>query len=142
MFIVSDKKKASLSMENQRSKRSVEETPPAPASHKTTKKKICQRYPLYVDFKDVGFDDWIQLPPGYHAYYCHGSCPFPMSDHMNASNHAVVQTIMNSVNPKAVPRSCCVPTKLSNQQLLYLDDDNNPVFKSYPDMIIDECGCR
>ena len=31
--------------------------------------------PLYVDFSDVGWNDWIVAPLGYHAFYCHRECP-------------------------------------------------------------------
>lgn len=49
------------------------------AKHKQRKrlKSSCKRHPLYVDFSDVGWNDWIVAPPGYHAFYCHGECPFP-----------------------------------------------------------------
>ncbi|KAF0751023.1 protein decapentaplegic-like, partial [Aphis craccivora] len=128
-------------MMTRRSKRSADE-PEAPQQKRTKKKKICQRYSMYVDFKDVGFSDWIQAPPGYDAFYCHGECTFPLANHINASNHAVMQTLMNSYNPAAVPRACCVPTKLSSQTLLYVDDDGKLVVKNYPEMTVDECGCR
>lgn len=108
--------------------------------HKTA--KLCQRYPLYVDFKEIGFNDWIQAPPGFDAFYCHGVCMFPLADHMNASNHAVIQTLMHNVHPDTVPKPCCVPTKLGTQTLLYLDDDDKLVVKTYYDMIVEECGCR
>ncbi|CAH1710548.1 unnamed protein product [Aphis gossypii] len=128
-------------MMTRRSKRSAD-GPEAPQQKKTRKKKICQRYSMYVDFKDVGFNDWIQAPPGYDAFYCHGECTFPLANHINASNHAVMQTLMNSYNPAAVPRACCVPTRLSSQTLLYVDDDGKLVVKNYPEMTVDECGCR
>ncbi|XP_022167435.1 protein decapentaplegic-like [Myzus persicae] len=132
--------KSTLEGMMQRSKRSADE--PGGPQKKTKKKKICQRYSMYVDFKDVGFSDWIQAPPGYDAYYCHGECTFPLANHINASNHAVMQTLMNSYNPTVVPRACCVPTKLSSQTLLYVDDDGKLVVKNYPEMTVDECGCR
>ncbi|XP_060842743.1 protein decapentaplegic-like [Rhopalosiphum padi] len=133
--------KSTLERMIRRSKRSTDE-PAAGPPKRTKKKKICQRYSMYVDFKDVGFSDWIQAPPGYEAFYCHGECTFPLANHINASNHAVMQTLMNSYNPAAVPRACCVPTELSSQTLLYVDDDGKLVVKNYPEMIVKECGCR
>ncbi|KFV09628.1 Bone morphogenetic protein 4, partial [Pterocles gutturalis] len=50
-------------------------------------KKNCRRHALYVDFSDVGWNDWIVAPPGYQAFYCHGDCPFPLADHLNSTNH-------------------------------------------------------
>uniref|UniRef100_A0A3B4XJ12 Bone morphogenetic protein 2b n=1 Tax=Seriola lalandi dorsalis TaxID=1841481 RepID=A0A3B4XJ12_SERLL len=84
-------------------------------------KASCKRHALYVDFSDVGWNEWIVAPPGYHAFYCHGECPFPLADHLNSTNHAIVQTLVNSVNSN-IPRACCVPTDLSPISLLYLDE--------------------
>ncbi|XP_028651561.1 bone morphogenetic protein 16 [Erpetoichthys calabaricus] len=101
----------------------------------------CKRHPLFVDFKHVGWNQWIVAPTGYHAYYCHGECRFPLADHMNSSSHAMVQTLVNSVNGK-VPQACCVPTELSSIAMLYLDHQDRVVLKNYQDMVVDACGCR
>lgn len=105
-------------------------------------REICQRRPLYVDFAEVGWSDWIVAPHGYEAYYCQGDCPFPLPDHLNGTNHAIVQTLVNSVNPAAVPKACCVPTQLSPISMLYMDEQNNVVLKNYQDMMVTGCGCR
>lgn len=105
-------------------------------------KNLCQRKPLYVDFSDVGWNDWIVAPLGYQAYYCNGNCPFPLSDNLNATNHAIVQTLVNSVDAKAVPTACCVPTTLSAISMLYLDEYDKTILKQYDDMVVEGCGCR
>ncbi|KAJ1519320.1 hypothetical protein ONE63_004619 [Megalurothrips usitatus] len=102
----------------------------------------CRRHPLYVDFADVGWNDWIVAPPGYEAFYCHGDCPFPLADHLNSTNHAIVQTLMHSVNPAAVPKACCVPTQLTSISMLYTDEEGKVVLKNYQDMAVIGCGCR
>ncbi|CAH1791169.1 unnamed protein product [Owenia fusiformis] len=102
----------------------------------------CRRHPLYVDFKDVGWNDWIVAPPGYQAYYCKGKCPFPLADHLNSTNHAIVQTLVNSVDPSAVPQACCVPTDLSAISMLYIDEKEKVVLKNYQEMVVEGCGCR
>lgn len=105
-------------------------------------REICQRRSLYVDFAEVGWSDWIVAPHGYEAYYCQGDCPFPLADHLNGTNHAIVQTLVNSVNPAAVPKACCVPTQLTSISMLYLDEHNKVVLKNYQDMMVLGCGCR
>lgn len=102
----------------------------------------CRRHPMYVDFTDVGWSDWIVAPPGYDAYYCHGECNFPLAEHMNTTNHAIVQTLANSVNAQQVPKACCVPTQLTSISMLYLDEENKVVLKNYKEMAIVGCGCR
>lgn len=104
-------------------------------------KASCKRHALYVDFSDVGWNEWIVAPPGYHAFYCHGECPFPLADHLNATNHAIVQTLVNSVNSN-IPKACCVPTELSPISLLYLDEYQKVILKNYQDMVVEGCGCQ
>lgn len=81
----------------------------------------CQKRVLRVSFKDLEWQDWIIAPDGYEAYYCHGECSFPLNSHMNATNHAIVQTLVNLMSPD-VPKPCCAPTKLSGISVLYLDE--------------------
>ena len=102
----------------------------------------CKKHSLYVDFAEVGWNDWIVAPPGYDAHFCHGECHFPLAEHLNATNHAIVQTMVNSVNPSAVPRACCIPIELSPISMLYLDEYEKVVLKNYEDMVIENCGCR
>lgn len=94
-----------------------------------------------MDFRDTGWDDWIVALSGYHAFYCHGECRFPLAAHMNSSSHAMVQTLLSSVNA-SVPWTCCVPTMLSPVALLYLGQHDVVVLKTYEDMVVDGCGCR
>lgn len=102
----------------------------------------CKRHPLYVDFGDVGWNDWIVAPPGYDAFYCHGDCPFVLPAHLNSTNHAIVQNLIHDVHPDMVPLACCVPTTLSSISMLYLDEENKVVLKNYQDMAVLGCGCR
>uniref|UniRef100_T1JGM9 TGF-beta family profile domain-containing protein n=1 Tax=Strigamia maritima TaxID=126957 RepID=T1JGM9_STRMM len=106
------------------------------------RRDICRRHSLYVDFADVGWNDWIVAPPGYHAFFCRGECSFPLAEHMNATNHAIVQTLVNSVKPSALPRSCCIPTELTPISMLYVDEYDKVVLKNYDKMVVEGCGCR
>lgn len=113
----------------------------SPKQRGRKRNRNCRRHALYVDFSDVGWNDWIVAPPGYQAYYCHGECPFPLADHLNSTNHAIVQTLVNSVNTN-IPKACCVPTELSAISMLYLDETDRVVLKNYQEMVVEGCGCR
>uniref|UniRef100_A0A3Q2YFR8 Bone morphogenetic protein 4 n=1 Tax=Hippocampus comes TaxID=109280 RepID=A0A3Q2YFR8_HIPCM len=113
----------------------------SPKQRGRKRNRNCRRHALYVDFSDVGWNDWIVAPPGYQAYYCHGECPFPLADHLNSTNHAIVQTLVNSVNNN-IPKACCVPTELSAISMLYLDENDKVVLKNYQEMVVEGCGCR
>ncbi|XP_013378018.1 PREDICTED: growth/differentiation factor 7 [Chinchilla lanigera] len=102
----------------------------------------CSRKPLHVDFKELGWDDWIIAPLDYEAYHCEGVCDFPLRSHLEPTNHAIIQTLLNSMAPDAAPASCCVPARLSPISILYIDSANNVVYKQYEDMVVEACGCR
>lgn len=103
---------------------------------------VCKARRLYIDFKDVGWQDWIIAPQGYMANYCHGECPFPLSESLNGTNHAILQTLVHSLDPEGTPQPCCVPIRLSPISMLYYDNNDNVVLRHYQDMVVDECGCR
>ncbi|KYO29413.1 growth/differentiation factor 6 [Alligator mississippiensis] len=102
----------------------------------------CSKKPLHVNFKELGWDDWIIAPLEYEAHHCEGVCDFPLRSHLEPTNHAIIQTLMNSMDPGATPPSCCVPTKLTPISILYIDAGNNVVYKQYEDMVVESCGCR
>ncbi|KAJ1149420.1 hypothetical protein NDU88_002230 [Pleurodeles waltl] len=102
----------------------------------------CSRKPLHVNFKELGWDDWIIAPLDYEAHHCEGVCDFPLRSHLEPTNHAIIQTLMNSMDPESTPPSCCVPSKLSPISILYIDSGNNVVYKQYEDMVVETCGCR
>lgn len=79
--------------------------------HGENNPKSCQIKNLYVSFKDLKWQDWIIAPDGYGAFYCDGECNFPLNAHMNATNHAIVQTLVHLMHPTKVSalitaRSC------------------------------------
>uniref|UniRef100_A0AAY5LD00 TGF-beta family profile domain-containing protein n=1 Tax=Esox lucius TaxID=8010 RepID=A0AAY5LD00_ESOLU len=106
------------------------------------RKTRCSRRPLHINFKELGWDDWIIAPLDYEAHHCEGVCDFPLRSHLEPTNHAIIQTLMNSMDPDSSPPSCCVPSKLSPISILYIDSGNNVVYKQYEDMVVESCGCR
>lgn len=111
--------------------------------HQIVKAKArCNRKHLHVNFKEMGWDDWIIAPLEYDAYHCDGVCDFPIRAHLEPTNHAIIQTLINSMDPGSTPPTCCVPTKLTPISILYIDSSNNVVYKQYEDMVVEACGCR
>ncbi|KAG7326680.1 hypothetical protein KOW79_010081 [Hemibagrus wyckioides] len=105
-------------------------------------KTRCNRKQLHVNFKEMGWDDWIIAPLEYEAFHCDGVCDFPIRSHLEPTNHAIIQTLMNSMDSHLTPPTCCVPTRLSPISILYIDSANNVVYKQYEDMVVESCGCR
>ena len=105
-------------------------------------KNICRRKPMFVNFSDFGWTNWIIAPRGYNAYYCSGSCAYPIAAHLTPTNHATIQSIINSMDRNIIPPACCVPKKLSSMSILYLDGNDRVVYKRKEDMVVESCGCK
>uniref|UniRef100_H3CAX4 TGF-beta family profile domain-containing protein n=1 Tax=Tetraodon nigroviridis TaxID=99883 RepID=H3CAX4_TETNG len=103
--------------------------------------QIQQMAPLNVNFREMGWDDWIIAPLEYQAFHCGGTCDFPLRSHLEPTNHAIIQTLVHSLEPASTPASCCVPTRLSPVSILFIDSANNVVYQ-YQDMAVEACGCR
>ncbi|XP_034537897.1 growth/differentiation factor 10 [Notolabrus celidotus] len=108
-----------------------------------TQQRGCSRRNLRVDFADIGWSEWVIAPKAFDAYYCAGTCGFPMPKVARPSNHATIQSIVRAVGIiPGVPEPCCVPDKMSPLAVLYQDESRNPVLKIYPNMSVQSCSCR
>nr|AVK43097.1 transforming growth factor beta [Lutzomyia longipalpis] len=104
----------------------------------------CCRERLYVDFKDIEWDDWIIYPRGYHAYFCRGSCASVATIAQGSHHNYVIRKFMmrnqqQSRTLKMTP--CCTATEFSSLQLFYLDSNDTATQKVLPNMIVEGCGC-
>lgn len=113
-----------------------------PRIRRNVKSEPCKRTPLFVDFKDIGWDTWIIQPLGYEAYECNGVCNPPMTSEVSPTKHAIVQTLLSVKSPERASRACCVPTKLEPISLLYHDNGVITFNHKYEGMVVAECGCR
>ena len=111
--------------------------------HSTIQKSkgSCSMKSIYVSFREMKWDNYILEPDGYDARFCSGDCSFPLHAHTNATNHAIIQTLVHLVHPKKVPKPCCVPKQLSPISVLYAASETRIVFKKYIDMIVKTCAC-
>jgi len=105
---------------------------------------LCCRRQFYIDFRLIGWSDWIIAPSGYFGNYCEGNCPAYMAGVPGSASsfHTAVvnQYRMRGMSPGSM-NSCCIPTKLSTMSMLYFDDEYNIVKRDVPNMIVEECGC-
>ncbi|CEF62953.1 Transforming growth factor-beta, C-terminal domain-containing protein [Strongyloides ratti] len=102
----------------------------------------CQLHKFFIEFKDLGWDHWVIAPRGYEASYCDGSCTFPLNNNMNATNHAIITTLIHLIDPTRTDPPKCSPTKLKPMKILFIDDNSNVVIKRYQAMMAIECGCQ
>lgn len=52
---------------------------------------LCRKVEMQVDFDQIGWGKWIVFPKKYNAYRCEGSCPNPLGEEFQPTNHAYMQ---------------------------------------------------
>lgn len=52
---------------------------------------LCRRVDMWVDFEQIGWDEWIVHPKRYNAFRCEGQCPTPLDETFSPTNHAYMQ---------------------------------------------------
>lgn len=53
--------------------------------------RVCSRRYLRVDFADIGWSEWVLAPKSFDAYYCAGTCGFPIPK----VSERIIQTTQN-----------------------------------------------
>lgn len=107
--------------------------------------RICCKRQFYVNFKDIGWNDWIIAPSGYHANYCEGDCPNHMAS-ISGLSLSFHSTVINHYRMRGYSlfqniKSCCVPTRLRAMSMLYYNEEQKIIKKDIQNMIVEECGC-
>ncbi|XP_037371353.1 inhibin beta C chain [Talpa occidentalis] len=107
--------------------------------------RMCCRQEFFVDFREIGWHDWIIQPEGYAMNFCTGQCPLHVAGipGIAASFHTAVLNLLkaNTAVGTTGGGSCCVPTARRPLSLLYYDRDSNIVKTDIPDMVVEACGC-
>lgn len=99
-FLTPAEIKKARSPKRRRSKRGhMEQTVRSlPASKTGSEESLCRRVDLHVDFNRIGWGSWIIFPKRYNAFRCEGSCPGPLGEQLNPTNHAYMQ-VSGAVQP-------------------------------------------
>lgn len=94
----------------------------------------CCRESLFVNFTEIGWNDWIVEPKGYHVNYCRGQC-----NSLSIPTHGYITVVQKLIDKKV----CCSPKSYTAITILYRDEKvhNNMYKKVLPNMSVDECAC-
>ncbi|OWA50260.1 putative Inhibin beta A chain [Hypsibius exemplaris] len=103
----------------------------------------CCREILFLNFTDIGWDNWIIEPKGYNANYCKGTCQGFLSNTMFHHSSILSESLIKS--NKAITEAgiapCCAPTRMNALNLLFYDGDGSVHRSLLPNMSVDSCGC-
>ncbi|XP_064537677.1 uncharacterized protein mav [Drosophila montana] len=100
----------------------------------------CCRHQLDVAFKDIKGFEFIIQPKVFDAGYCRGRCP---PRHNPAHHHALLQSLIWQQDHNRAPRPCCAPSKLTELEILHVDEEHSDKLKisTWSDMQVLECAC-
>ena len=99
----------------------------------------CCVRPLEINFKkDLGWD-YIASPPSFNANYCDGSCPLNWHTENNLF-YDILYKYATKNNRHIGP--CCVPNEYESLNIIYFNDNNEPIVAKLPNVIVRSCSCR
>ncbi|KAG8429715.1 hypothetical protein GDO86_003236 [Hymenochirus boettgeri] len=104
-------------------------------------KPLCRRVDMVVDFDRIGWGHSIIYPKRFNAFRCEGSCPVPLIESLQPTNHAYIKSLIKLHDSEKVECNSCVPVKMTPLSMLMFDG-NKVVLKHHEDMIVEECGCH
>lgn len=102
--------------------------------------KRCCRHPMHVNFTEIRGYEFIIQPKYIDAGYCQGRCP---PRYLPSNHHAILQSLIWKENKHKVPKLTCAPSKLSDLDVLHLDehDDTKLKISTWTNMIVLDCAC-
>lgn len=109
-------------------------------AHKRKFPKSCSLRPFTFSFEHSGWKDFVIAPKEYQSNKCQGRCAFPLAEHLNYSNYAVIQAVGSTIYT-GIKNPCCIPMDLAPLTLLIADEDNEITLKSQKDLVVTSCKC-
>ncbi|XP_066139280.1 inhibin beta chain [Euwallacea fornicatus] len=101
----------------------------------------CCKQRFYVNFKALGWEDWVIAPQGYYANYCRGDCGHHRTPDTFVSYHTHVIEEVRKTQHLSGMTPCCAPLKFSSMSLIYYGPESTIIKRDLPKMVVDECGC-
>lgn len=100
----------------------------------------CCRHTMEVVFKELEGFGFILEPKSFDAGYCKGRCP---PRYNPANHHALLQSLIWKQDRDRAPRPCCAPNKLTDLEVLHMDDKDSTKLKvsKWKDIGVLECAC-
>ncbi|XP_024082625.1 inhibin beta chain isoform X2 [Cimex lectularius] len=120
--------------QTRRVRRTALECSGAPRGH-------CCKQQFYVNFKEIGWDDWVIAPGGYFANYCRGDCNRHRTPDTYLNYHTHIMEEFRKKDLVVGLQPCCSPIRFSPATLIYYTPEKNIVKTDLPKMVIEECGC-
>ncbi|KAM5171823.1 nodal homolog [Mantella aurantiaca] len=71
---------------------------------------LCRKVHMIVDFKELGWENWVVHPKKYNAYRCEGSCHIPLKDPVKTTNYDYIK----------VGKDCIATPNPSEIHVIYL----------------------
>lgn len=75
---------------------------------------LCRKVDMMVDFKELGYDNWVIYPIRYNAYRCEGSCHTPLKSTAKTTNYNYVKV-----------RNIYITTSYPHQKICFLFKGNS-----------------
>lgn len=105
----------------------------------------CALEPLYINFRDLGWESWIIAPPGLEVGSCSGTC---MRDDVSSNYNLIISNISRDPDLYRLyslagirTETTCVPTSLLPTVLMFIGEDQDIVVQLVENILVGGCGC-
>lgn len=98
----------------------------------------CCRKKLMVDFKAIGWDEWVFYPEKFNAYYCKGNCS-DAKEHFY-KHTSILKAVAKIKDHKADIKFCCTPRKFSSLNMIYMHK-GSIIRRAISNIVAESCWC-
>ncbi|XP_063785924.1 nodal homolog 2-A-like [Pseudophryne corroboree] len=102
-------------------------------------KPLCRKVDMLVDFKEIGWDNWVVYPKKYNAYQCVGTCHTPLKEKSKTTNYDYIKSFVKLQDSEQVECSACAPLKMRPLSMLFYEN-KDLILRHHEYMIVEDCG--
>ncbi|KFM62674.1 Inhibin beta E chain, partial [Stegodyphus mimosarum] len=103
----------------------------------------CCRENFYLNFAEIGWDNWILHPEGYDANFCRGRCFNDLSNTRFYHSAVLLSYIRDNkdIAEEIGLNMCCTPSVMSPISIIYQNEEGIFYHKSIENMKVESCDC-
>lgn len=103
----------------------------------------CCKENFFLNFSEIGWDNWILHPDGYQANFCRGRCFNDLSNTRFYHSAVLLSYIRDNkdIAEEIGLNMCCTPSVMAPVTIIYRNEEGLIYHKSIDNMKVEACDC-
>lgn len=103
----------------------------------------CCKENFFLNFSEIGWDNWILHPDGYQANFCRGRCFNDLSNTRFYHSTVLLSYIRDNkdIAEEIGLNMCCTPSVMAPVAIIYRNEEELIYHKSIENMKVEACDC-